>query len=88
MKKLMLNPDALCVETFATVDLQPGRGTVVGANARFPVGGTAMPDCDESGAGSCGYSFCGDDSCNTCDFNTYCGHSCILVCDAVAADHL
>ena len=87
MKKLMLDPDALRVETFATDDLTSARGTVAGAGARFAVGGTAMPDCDESGAGSCGNTFCGDDTCNTCDFNTYCGHSCILVCDAEAADH-
>ena len=88
MRKLMLDPDDLRVETFATADFRSGRGTVAGAEAWLAVGGTAMPDCDESGAGSCGYSFCGDDSCNTCDADTYCGHSCILVCDAQAADQV
>lgn len=43
---------------------------------------TQKPDCDASGPPSCGYSFCGDDSCDTCDYNSYCGESCILVCDA------
>ena len=88
MKKLMLDVDALRVETFATSDAVSPKGTVAGAAALAAAwigGGTAMPDCDESGAGSCGYSFCGEDSCDTCDANTYCGHSCILVCDAQAA---
>ncbi|HEX8244279.1 MAG TPA: hypothetical protein VF541_12300 [Longimicrobium sp.] len=89
MKKLMLDVDALRVETFATAEPASPRGTVAGAAAKggawIMPGGTAMPDCDESGAGSCGYSFCGEDTCNTCDANTYCGHSCILVCDAQAA---
>jgi hypothetical protein len=87
MKKLMLDPDALRVETFATDDLPSRRGTVAGA-AAWLGRRTAMPDCDESGAGSCGYSFCGDDSCNTCDADTYCGSSCILVCDAQAVDRI
>jgi hypothetical protein len=81
MKKLMLDPDALRVETFATDDLASGRGTVAGA-AAWRATGTAKPDCDDSGAGTCGYSFCGEDTCNTCDYDTYCGESCILVCDA------
>jgi hypothetical protein len=84
MKKLMLDPDALRVETFATDERTAGRGTVAGA--AWLETGTAMPDCDESGAGSCGYTFCGGDTCDTCDYNTYCGKSCILVCDAHAAD--
>ena len=86
MKKLMLDPEALRVETFATADLRPGRGTVAGA-AAWRATGTAMPDCDESGEGSC-YTFCGGDTCDTCDYNTYCGKSCILVCDAQAADQI
>ena len=88
MKKLLLDPDDLRVESFAAADRTGGRGTVAGAaalGAAWIGGGTAMPDCDESGAGTCGYSFCGDDTCSTCDFNTYCGHSCVLVCDAQAA---
>ena len=85
MKKLLLDPADLQVESFAAADHPAGRGTVAGAAAlgvAWMETGTAMPDCDESGAASCGNTFCGDDTCNTCDFNTYCGHSCILVCDA------
>ena len=84
MKKLILDLHDLRVETFETTDPWSGRGTVEAAAARLATG-TAKPDCDESGAGSCGYSFCGEDTCNTCDYNTYCGESCILVCDAAAA---
>ena len=88
MKKLTLDVDALRVETFATAEPAARRGTVAGAaaaGAAWVGGDTAKPDCDQSGAGSCGYTFCGDDTCNTCDYNTYCGKSCILVCDAGAA---
>jgi hypothetical protein len=84
MKKLMLNADELCVETFATAGVAGRVGTVAGAAAWIAQGETAMPDCDQSGPPSCGYSFCGDHTCGTCDDNTFCGHSCILVCDAQA----
>lgn len=90
MKKLMLDADALRVESFATAGLAAPRGTVAGAAAAggawIATNDTRAPDCDLSGARSCGYSFCGDETCGTCDFNTYCGHSCVLVCDAVATD--
>ena len=85
MKKLMLDPDALRVETFATDELTAGRGTVAGA-AAWRATGTAKPDCDDSGIESCDYSWCGDNTCNTCDADTYCGSSCIFVCDAEAVD--
>lgn len=88
MKKLMLNVDALQVETFATAEVLSRRGTVAGAAA---IGGafiatddTKAPDCDLSGSNSCGYSFCAENTCGTCDHNSYCGNSCVLVCDAVA----
>ncbi|HEX6749827.1 MAG TPA: hypothetical protein VF092_21220 [Longimicrobium sp.] len=87
MKKLMLDPADLRVESFAAADHPAGRGTVAAAgavDAAWIGGDTAKPDCDASGAGSCGYTFCGDDTCDTCDWNTYCGHSCILVCDGAA----
>ena len=84
MKKLMLDLADLRVESFAVADHAVRRGTVEGAAAWLETG-TAMPDCDESGAGSCGNTFCGADTCDTCDYNTYCGKSCILVCDAAAA---
>jgi hypothetical protein len=84
MKKLRLNPENLCVDTF---DVAPAfaqwDGTV--AAQQFRIGNdTQKPDCDASGPASCGYSFCGDDTCGTCDYNSYCGESCILVCDAAA----
>jgi hypothetical protein len=87
MKKLMLDADALQVETFATAPLLTIRGTVAGAAA---IGGivatddTKAPDCDLSGSNSCGYSFCAENTCGTCDAATYCGNSCVLVCDAGA----
>lgn len=81
MKKLTLSLDALRVETFETASSLPGGGTVAAAVARA-TDDTQKPDCDLSGAGTCGYSFCGDDTCDTCDYNSYCGESCILVCDA------
>ncbi|HET7460574.1 MAG TPA: hypothetical protein VFJ82_04985 [Longimicrobium sp.] len=81
MKKLLLRADDLCVETFATAEHVAGRGTVAGAAAWVVAGETAKPDCDLSGPPSCGYSFCGDETCGTCDDNTYCGYSCVLVCD-------
>ncbi len=91
MKKLKLDVDALEVETFGTLDGSPSfTGTVAAAGgAEAGVGWaandtTAKPDCDVSGSQSCGYSNCGDHTCGTCDPNTWCGHSCILVCDAVA----
>ncbi|HEU4562454.1 MAG TPA: hypothetical protein VFS20_31780 [Longimicrobium sp.] len=84
MKKLKLDAEALRVETFDTADGSSARaGTVAGA----AVGGfvatddTAKPDCDLSGSNSCGHTFCGNETCDTCDYNTYCGRSCILVCD-------
>jgi hypothetical protein len=83
MKKLMLDPADLRVESFAVADRVSGRGTVEGAAAWLATG-TAKPDCDESGPDSCGYTWCGDDTCYTCDYNTYCGKSCIFVCDAAA----
>lgn len=82
MKKLRLNLEELCVDTFGVApDSVQGYGTVA---ARLAVLGddTQKPDCDVSGAQSCDYSFCGDDTCGTCDYNSYCGESCILVCDA------
>ena len=82
MKKMMLNADELCVETFATAEVTGWSGTVAGAAAWIIGAETAKPDCDASGPPSCGYSFCGDETCGTCDQNTFCGHSCILVCDA------
>lgn len=84
MKKLRLDFEALRVDTFdVSPDAQRGHGTVAGWMVRGGVGGdTQKPDCDVSGAGTCGYSFCGDDTCGTCDYNSYCGESCILVCDA------
>jgi hypothetical protein len=85
MKKLRLNPEELCVETFAVApDSVQGHGTVAARLAPL-ADDTQKPDCNVSGAGSCGYSFCGDDTCDTCDYNSYCGESCILVCDAHAA---
>ena len=87
MKKLTLDADALRVETFETASLSLRRGTVAGAAAGLAWIGaddTKAPDCDLSGSPTCGYSFCGDESCGTCDHNSYCGNSCILVCDAQA----
>jgi hypothetical protein len=84
MKKLMLDPDALQVETFATAGLPAGRGTVAGAGAGgawIGADDTKAPNCDVSGAHSCGYSYCGENTCGTCDANSYCGNSCVLVCD-------
>lgn len=88
MKKLALDADALRVETFATAGSAGARGTVAGAGT---IGGGAIatddtkaPDCDLSGARSCGYSFCGDNTCGTCDHQSYCGSSCVLVCDTPA----
>lgn len=84
MKKLRLDPDELCVDTFGVApDFVQAHGTVVARLGRIGVD-TQKPDCDLSGANTCGYSFCGDDTCGTCDYNSYCGESCILVCDAVA----
>lgn len=83
MKKLRLNPEELRVDTFGVApDLPQAHGTVMARGER--VGDdTQKPDCDVSGAGSCGYSYCGDETCGTCDYNTYCGWSCVLVCDTV-----
>jgi len=89
MKKLSLDADALRVETFATAEGTLGRGTVAGAAAIGDAWAapyeTKMPECDLSGPPSCGYSFCGEYTCGTCDHNSYCGQSCILVCDAQPA---
>ncbi|HET7233676.1 MAG TPA: hypothetical protein VFJ16_26945 [Longimicrobium sp.] len=88
MKKLMLDADALRVETFATAAFPARRGTVAGAAAGLAwvaTDDTKAPDCDLSSSPTCGYSFCGDNSCDTCDHNSYCGNSCVLVCDATAA---
>ena len=85
-RKLKLSLDALEVESFETADSLPGKGTVAAARAVLGTDDTQKPDCNVSGSPSCAYSFCGDDSCDTCDYNSYCGESCILVCDAVHAD--
>jgi hypothetical protein len=89
MKKLRLDADLLQVETFGVGPDAPGwRGTVAGARAAgVPwevTKNTAKPDCDVSGSPTCGYTNCVDDTCQTCDYNTWCGESCILVCDAHA----
>jgi len=88
MKKLMLDADALRVETFATAAFPAARGTVAGAGAIGGIGiatdDTKAPDCDLSGSNSCGYSFCAENTCGTCDAGSYCGNSCVLVCDAQA----
>jgi hypothetical protein len=85
MKKLRLDFEELRVDTFDVApDSLRGHGTVAGWMVRVVGGDTQKPDCDASGAQSCGYSFCGDDTCGTCDYNSYCGESCILVCDTVA----
>lgn len=86
MKKLKLEIHDLRVESFGTtVDVLGRAGTVAGAQ-RFPVGpgDTLKPDCDVSGSPSCGYSNCGDETCGTCDDASWCGHSCVLVCDGEA----
>jgi hypothetical protein len=82
MKKLRLDLEEICVDTFcAEADSAQGHGTVA-ARLGWAMGDdTQKPDCDASGPPSCGYSFCGDDTCGTCDYNSYCGESCILVCD-------
>lgn len=85
MKKLKLDADALQVETFGTSAAPFARvGTVAGA-ARGWIGietdDTAKPHCDVSGSPTCGYTNCGDETCGTCDDNTWCGNSCVLVCD-------
>jgi hypothetical protein len=91
MKKLKLDADALQVETFG-VTVQPFArvGTVAGAavGAFVATDDTAKPDCDVSGSPSCHYTYCGDDTCGTCDDGTWCGNSCVLVCDGdvTAAD--
>lgn len=86
MKKLMLDADTLRVETFVTAELADVRGTVAGAGAGgwvIATNDTKAPDCDLSGGNSCGYSWCAENTCGTCDHNSYCGNSCVLVCDAV-----
>lgn len=85
MKKLRLDFETLCVESFdVSPDSLRAHGTVAGMVRGVVGGDTQKPDCDASGAGTCGHTFCGDDTCGTCDYNSYCGESCILVCDAVA----
>jgi hypothetical protein len=88
MKKLTLGLDELRVESFGTMPELPGRrGTVAGAD-RYAVGvgtdDTLKPDCDVSGSPTCGYTNCGDETCGTCDDASWCGHSCVLVCDGQA----
>jgi hypothetical protein len=91
VNKLKLDVDALQVETFGTVNGPPAwSGTVAAAGAagegpgRVPNDTTAMPDCDVSGVQSCVYTNCGNHTCETCEPQTWCGHSCKLVCDAQA----
>jgi hypothetical protein len=82
MKKMVLDLDALTVESFAT-DAPQGRGTVVGAMKVTP-GGSEIDACPSawncSINGTCMDQICGGDtsvgSCNgTCDFNSGCGCS-------------
>lgn len=77
MKKLSLSLEALCVESFETVDAPRGRGTV----AALGTDDTLKPDCDVSGEDSCMETYCGDYTCHTCGAASFCGPSCILVCD-------
>ncbi|HVH12743.1 MAG TPA: hypothetical protein VM759_06820 [Longimicrobium sp.] len=81
MKKLKLELHELRVESFGTMPEVTGRGgTVAAAEWRGP-GDTLKPDCDVSGSPTCGYSNCGDETCGTCDEASWCGNSCVLVCD-------
>jgi hypothetical protein len=85
MKKLTLGLDDLQVESFETTPEPTSiRGTVAAAE-RIGVAtdDTLKPDCDVSGSPSCGYTSCGDETCGTCDDASWCGNSCVLVCDGI-----
>jgi hypothetical protein len=84
MRKLTLGLDQLQVESFETTpEATAIRGTVDAAQRHVVIGtdDTLKPDCDVSGAPSCGYTNCGDETCGTCDDASWCGNSCVLVCD-------
>jgi hypothetical protein len=83
MRKIKLETDALRVETFdVTPEIARWGGTVAGAERFAPAtDDTRKPDCDVSGSPTCGYSNCGDNTCGTCDDASWCGNSCVLVCD-------
>lgn len=86
MNKLKLEMQDLQVESFGTTLEAAGlAGTVAGAQ-RYALGtdDTLKPDCDVSGSDSCGYTNCGDETCGTCDDASWCGSSCVLVCDGDA----
>lgn len=86
MKKLKLVIQDLQVESFGTLAGAEGRGGTVAGAQRFAVAtnDTLKPDCDVSGSPTCGYSNCGDETCGTCDHASWCGNSCVLVCDGQA----
>ncbi|HVG46277.1 MAG TPA: hypothetical protein VM890_16150 [Longimicrobium sp.] len=76
MKKMMLDLDALAVESFE-IDAPEGRGTVVGAAK--PPAGSEIDACPSAWHCTIDPQLCGntlDKSCGgTCDLNTGCGCS-------------
>jgi hypothetical protein len=79
MKKLTLSLDALEVQSFATADGAPGRGTVRGEQCTCPTNCTCpgCPTCGETCPATC-ENTCDDDTCNTCAISCYdtCGKTC------------
>jgi hypothetical protein len=81
MKKLTLSLDALEVQSFATADGTPGRGTVQAEQQQC----TCLTDCTCPGCPTCAETCpdtcnntCDDATCFTCGFS--CGGSCVISC--------
>jgi hypothetical protein len=81
MRKLALSLDALEVQSFATADSAPGRGTVHGEQCTCPTACTCpgCNTCDQTCPETC-WNTCDDASCGASWCRVTCGETCGNTC--------